>query len=80
LRVPTRNKVVDAIGVVGCILENAYQGRICAIDVAKWDTSFGTTMGQKRMVLVHLEGNDDRARVKHNTRVVKACGFTLFCS
>jgi hypothetical protein len=52
--------------VADCILENADQGRICAMDVARWDTSFGTTTKPKGMVLAHLEGNDGRKRVKRN--------------
>jgi hypothetical protein len=52
--------------VVDCILGNAYQGRICAMDVARLDTSFRTATRLKGMVLVHLEGNDDQTRVKHN--------------
>jgi hypothetical protein len=52
--------------VVDCILGNVDQGRICATDVARWDTSFGTATKPKGMVLVHLEGNDGRTGVKHN--------------
>ena len=48
-----------------CILENADQERICATDVAK-DTSFETATKPKGMVLVHLEGNDGRTKIKHN--------------
>ena len=48
------------------ILGNVDKGRICATDVARWDTLFETTTRQKRMVLVHLEGNDGRIRVKRN--------------
>jgi hypothetical protein len=53
-------------GVTDCILGNADQWRICVTDVARWDTSFGTATRLKGMVLVHLEGNDDRTRVKRN--------------
>jgi hypothetical protein len=63
--VPTRNRV-GVIDVAGCILRNADQGRICAMIVARWDTSFGTATGPKSMVLVHLEGNNGRTRVKCN--------------
>jgi hypothetical protein len=52
--------------VVDYILKNANQGRICATDVARWDTSFGTATRPKVMVLVHLEGNDGITRVKRN--------------
>jgi hypothetical protein len=52
--------------VANYILENAYQGRICATDVARWETSFGTTTRPKGMVLVHLKENDGRTRVKRN--------------
>jgi hypothetical protein len=52
--------------VTDCILGNADQGRICATDVARWDTSFRTATRPRRKVLVHLEGNDDRIRVKRN--------------
>jgi hypothetical protein len=52
--------------VVDCILGNADQERICATNVARWDSSFGTATRLKGMVLVHLEGNDDRTRVKCN--------------
>jgi hypothetical protein len=45
---------------------DSIQGRICATDVARQDTSFGIATRPKRMVLVHLEGNDGRTRVKHN--------------
>jgi hypothetical protein len=48
------------------ILGNADQGRICAMDVARLDTSFGTATRPKGMVLVHLEGNDGRTRAKRN--------------
>jgi hypothetical protein len=48
------------------ILGNADQGRIYATDVARWDTSFETATRPKGTVLVHLEGNDDKTRVKHN--------------
>jgi hypothetical protein len=34
--------------------------------VSRWDTSFKTTTRPRGKVLVHLEGNDDRARVKRN--------------
>jgi hypothetical protein len=50
------------------ILGNADQGRICATDVARWDTSFGIPTRPKGMVLVHLEGNDGRTRVKRSHR------------
>ena len=49
-----------------CILENANKGRICAMNVAKRDTSFETATRPKGMVVVHLEGNDGRTRVKRN--------------
>jgi hypothetical protein len=52
--------------VADCILGNADQGRICAMDVARWDTSFGTATKPKGTVLVHLEGNDGKTRVKRN--------------
>jgi hypothetical protein len=52
--------------VVDCILGNADQERICATDVARWDTSFGTATKPKGTILVHLEGNDGRTRVKRN--------------
>jgi hypothetical protein len=52
--------------VADCILGNTDQGRICAMDVARLDTSFGTATRLKGMVLVHLEGKDDRTRVKRN--------------
>jgi hypothetical protein len=52
--------------VANCILENVDQGRICATNVARWDTSFRTATRPKGMVLVHLEGNDGRTRVKCN--------------
>jgi hypothetical protein len=64
--VPTRNRVVRAIGVAYFILGNSYQGRICATDVARWDTSFRTITRLRGKVLVHLEGNDGRTRVKRN--------------
>ena len=62
----TRDRVVGAIGLVDCILGNENQERICATDVARWDTSFKTTTGPKGMVLVHIEGNDGRTRIKRN--------------
>jgi hypothetical protein len=52
--------------VADCILGNADQGRIWAMDVARLDTSFGTTTRPKGMVLVHLEENDGKTRVKRN--------------
>jgi hypothetical protein len=52
--------------VASCILENADRERICATDVARWDTSFGIATRLKGMVLVYLEGNDGRTSVKHN--------------
>jgi hypothetical protein len=52
--------------VANCILGNANQGRIYAMNVARWDTSFGIATRLKGMVLVHLEGNDGRTRVKYN--------------
>jgi hypothetical protein len=52
--------------VANCILGNADQGRICTTDVARWGTSFRTSTRPKGMVLVHLEGNDGRTRVKRN--------------
>jgi hypothetical protein len=52
--------------VVGYILGNADKGRICATDVVRWDTSFGTATGPKGMVLVHQEENDGRTRDKCN--------------
>ena len=48
------------------ILENADQEKICATDVASWDTSFETAIGPKGMALVHLKGNDGRTRDKCN--------------
>jgi hypothetical protein len=36
------------------------------MDVARLDTSFGIATRPKGMVLVHLEGNDGRTRVKRN--------------
>ena len=62
-----------------CILENANQGRICALYVARWDTSCGTATRPKGMVLVHLEENYGRTRLSITIRVVKAYGFALFC-
>jgi hypothetical protein len=56
----------QAVGVADCILGNANQGRICAMDVVRWDTSFGIATRPKGMVLVHLEGNDGRTKVKRN--------------
>jgi hypothetical protein len=41
-------------------------GRICATDVARWDTSFGTATRLKGTIMAHLEGNDGRTRVKRN--------------
>jgi hypothetical protein len=52
--------------MANCILGNVDQGRICATDVVRWDTSFGTATRPKGMVLVHLKGNDDKTRDKHN--------------
>jgi hypothetical protein len=52
--------------VANYILGNADQGRICATEAARWDTSFRTATRLKRMVLVHLEGNDGKTRVKYN--------------
>jgi hypothetical protein len=52
--------------VAYCILRNADQGKFCAMNVARWDTSFGTTTKLRGKVLGHLEGNDDRTRVKYN--------------
>jgi hypothetical protein len=52
--------------VEDCILGNADQGRIYAIDVARLDTLFGIATRLKGMVLVHLEGNDGKIRVKRN--------------
>jgi hypothetical protein len=52
--------------VANCSLGNADQRRICAMDVARWDTSFETATKPKGTVLVHLEGNDGRTRVKRN--------------
>jgi hypothetical protein len=49
--------------MTNCILENVDQGRICATDVARWDTSFGIATRPKGKVLVHLEENDGRTRV-----------------
>jgi hypothetical protein len=64
--VPTRNRVINTIGVASCILKNVDQGRICTMNVARWDISFGTAIRLKGMVLVHLEGNYCRTKVKHN--------------
>ena len=61
-----KTRVVGAIGVASCILGNTYQERICATNVARWDTSFKTAIEPKIMVLVYLEGNDGRTRDKHN--------------
>jgi hypothetical protein len=47
-------------------LGNTGQGKICVMDVARWDTSFETAIGPKGMVLVYLEGNDGRTRDKLN--------------
>jgi hypothetical protein len=52
--------------VASYILGNADQGRICATDVARWDISFEIPTRPKGMVLVHLEENDGRTRVKRN--------------
>jgi hypothetical protein len=52
--------------VADCIFGNADQGRICATDVARWDTLFGTATRPKGMVLVHLEGNDGKTRANRN--------------
>jgi hypothetical protein len=52
--------------VADCILGNADQGRICATNVARWDTLFRTATRPKGMVLAHLEGNDGRTMVKSN--------------
>jgi hypothetical protein len=52
--------------VADCILRNADQGKICVMDVARWDTSFRTATRLKGMVLVHLEGNDGKTRDKRN--------------
>jgi hypothetical protein len=52
--------------VVDCILGNADQGRICAMDVARWDTLFGIATRPKGTVLVYLEGNDGKTRAKRN--------------
>jgi hypothetical protein len=56
--------------VANCILKNADQGKICATDVARWDTSFEIATKPKGMVLVHLEGNDGRQGISVTTRVV----------
>jgi hypothetical protein len=61
-----KESVIVAIGVANCILGNANQGRICATNVARWDTSFETTTRLKEMVLVDLEGNDGKIGVKRN--------------
>jgi hypothetical protein len=61
-----KESVVGAIGMADYILGNADQGRICAMDVAKLDTSFGTATKPKGTVVVHLEGNDGRTRIKCN--------------
>jgi hypothetical protein len=66
--------------VASCILGNVDQGRICATDVARWDTSFGIAIGSKRMVLVHLEGMMAGHGLSVTTKVVKAYEFALFCS
>jgi hypothetical protein len=52
--------------VTDCILRNVDQGRIFATNVVRWDTSVETATRPKWMVLVHLEGNNCRTRVKHN--------------
>ena len=64
--VPIRKRVVGAIGGVDCILRIADQGRICATNVARWDTSFGIVRRPRGRALVHLGGNDGRTRDKHN--------------
>jgi hypothetical protein len=63
--------------VASCILGNAYQGIICAMDVAWWDTSFKIATRPKGMVLVHLKGNGGMTRLSVTIIVVKAW-FTLF--
>jgi hypothetical protein len=45
-------------------LENIDEQRICTMNVV--NTSFETTTKPKGMLLVHLEGNDGRTRVKRN--------------
>jgi hypothetical protein len=52
--------------VADYILGNADQEKICATNVAKWDTSFETATRLKGMILVHLKGNDGRIRNKRN--------------
>jgi hypothetical protein len=52
--------------VADYILENAYQGKICATNVARQGTSFRTATRPKGMVLVYLKGNDGRTRDKRN--------------
>jgi hypothetical protein len=47
-------------------LGNADQGRICAIDVARLDTSFRIATRPRGKVLVHLERNDGKIRAKCN--------------
>ena len=64
--IPRKKRIVGAIGVADCILGIADQGKICATDVARWDTSFGLVTRPKGTALVHLEGNYGRMRVKHN--------------
>jgi hypothetical protein len=65
--------------VVDCILGNTNQGRICATDVARWETSFGTATRPKGMALVHLKGNDGRTRAKRNHQsCLKHVGSSYF--
>ena len=45
--VPKRKRVVSARGVADCILEIVDQEKICAMDVARWDTLFGTATRPK---------------------------------
>ena len=61
-----KERFVGAISVADYILGNADQGRICATDVVRWDTSFRIVTRPKGTALVHLEGNDGKTRVKRN--------------
>ena len=53
------------------------QGRIDATNVARWDTSFGTATRPKGTMLVHLEGNDGRTRIKR-LKLLRHVGLPYF--
>ena len=59
---------------------NADQGRICAMDVARWETSFETVTRSKGWYRSTWKEMMVGQGINVTTRVVKACGFTLFCS